>query len=87
MEMVQRVSDVSSVDFLEWIEGMDYKIFLLDRNICQCLIVNSLSEMFAEWGSLGRFENLLFFAARKNIPAGYCNYVTVTLKVTVTSQS
>jgi hypothetical protein len=65
MEMVQRVSDVSAVDFLEWMEGMNYKIFLPDRNTCQSVPVDSLATLFAEWGSLGRIEGLLLLPPEK----------------------
>jgi FkbM family methyltransferase len=65
MEMVQRVSDVAPADFLEWIVGMDYKIFILDRNTCQPVPVDSLSALFAEWSDLGRIEDLLFLPPEK----------------------
>lgn len=65
MEMIPRVSDVSPVDFLEWIVGMDYKIFLLDRNTCQPVPVDSLSTLFAEWSDLGRIEDMLFLPLEK----------------------
>jgi FkbM family methyltransferase len=65
MEMVQRVSGVVPLDFLGWIEGLDNKIFLLDRDTCQPIPVTSLETLFAEWGSLGRIEDLLFLPPEK----------------------
>ena len=65
MEMVQRVSEVTPAHFLNWITGMDYKIFLLDRDSCKPLPVESVALLFDSWGSLVRIEDLLFLPGEK----------------------
>lgn len=66
IEMVNRVSGVTPAYFLNWIAGMDYRIFLLDRNSCAVEPVDSISNLLEGWGSLGRIEDLLFLPREKS---------------------
>lgn len=54
MEMINRVSGVAPADFLHWIAGMDYRIFVLDRQSCETLPVDSITALLDRWGSPGR---------------------------------
>ena len=65
IEMVSRVSGVAPADFLNWIAGMDYKLFVLDRKSCAAAPVDSISAFFNGWGSPVRIEDLLFLPREK----------------------
>lgn len=66
MEMINRVSGVAPADFLNWIMGMDYRIFILDRVSCKEVPIDSISTLFDCWGSPVRIEDLLFLPREKN---------------------
>jgi FkbM family methyltransferase len=65
MEMVNRVSGVVPADFLNWISGKDYKLFVLDRGSNRACAVDSISALCDGWGSLARIEDLLFLPREK----------------------
>ncbi len=66
ISMVQSVSGGAPADFLNWIESMDYNIFVLDRDSLRPVPVDSISALFNCWGSLARIEDLLFLPREKN---------------------
>ena len=65
MEVSQRVSDVRALDFLNWIEGMDYSIFVLDRARCEAVPMESAASLLGDWGDPYRIEDLLFLPREK----------------------
>ncbi len=66
MEMINRVSGVEPVDFLNWIMGMDYRIFVIDRVSCEEVPIDSIPAFFDNWGSPVRIEDLLFLPREKD---------------------
>lgn len=65
MEMTNRVSGVEPLDFLNWIMGMDYRIFVIDRASCEVVRIDSIPTLFDNWGSPTRIEDLLFLPREK----------------------
>jgi len=66
LEMTTRVSGVSGAEYLEWIAGLQYDIFLLDRRSSQLIRVPSVSALLDTWESLIRIEDLLFLPREKS---------------------
>jgi FkbM family methyltransferase len=64
-EMTLRVSQVEPADFLGWIAGLDYRIFIIDRVTHTLIAVDSLPALFSGWGSHLRIEDLLFVPSEK----------------------
>lgn len=64
-EMTQRVSGVSPLDYLEWIRGMDYLVYLLDRVSCEIVPVDLRRDLVDDWGDHVRIEDLLFLPREK----------------------
>jgi len=65
MEMARRISEVDPAYFLGWVESMEYKVFVLDRNSCQACAIDSVAALCDGWGSLARIEDLLFMPREK----------------------
>ncbi len=63
--MINRVSGVEPVDFLNWIMDMDYRIFVIDRVSCEEVLIDSIPAFFDNWGSPVRIEDLLFLPREK----------------------
>lgn len=59
-EMTPRVSRVAPAHYLNWIAGMDYKLYILDKASCEPVAVDSISALLDGWGSSVRVEDLLF---------------------------
>ena len=65
MEMTERVSGVAPAAFLDWVERLGYRIFILDRVSCKAVGVDSISTLFENWGDPVRIEDLLFLPREK----------------------
>lgn len=65
IEMTTRVSGVSPADYLNWIDGMGYNIYVLDRRSSEAMPVISIIDLLAKWGSFTRIEDLLFLPQEK----------------------
>ena len=65
MEMTTRVSGVLPADYLNWMEGIGYKIYVLDQHSNEAVPVTSIMDLLAKWGSFTRIEDLLFLPQEK----------------------
>jgi len=70
IEMTERVSGISGVDFLTWMEKKDYNIFILDRDRCEAVEAKSASAFIDSWGNRSRIEDLLFVPSEKKELSG-----------------
>ena len=66
LEMTTRVSGVTGAHYLEWIAGLQYDIFLLDRLSSQLVSIPSVPALLDAWGSVIRIEDLLFLPREKS---------------------
>lgn len=60
MEMTARVSGISGPDFLRWLAGFGYQLFLLPRDGTPFREISDLDAFCADWGSPARIEDLAF---------------------------
>jgi FkbM family methyltransferase len=60
MEMLSRQSKIDGGDFLRWMKGIGYRLFLLGRNDAQRREVVDIDGLVADWGSPVRIEDLAF---------------------------
>jgi FkbM family methyltransferase len=65
LEMTRRVSGATGAQYLEWIAGLQYDIFLLDRNSALPVSIRSVPALLDAWGSDVRIEDLLFLPREK----------------------
>ena len=63
--MTQRVSGVSAETFFNWMLGMDYNIYMLDRSHGEIVSMNSVVDFFNRWGDVYRIEDFLFLPREK----------------------
>ena len=65
MAMTQRVSGVSAETFFNWMLGMEYNIYMLDRSHGEIVLMNSVGDFFNRWGDVYRIEDFLFLPREK----------------------
>jgi FkbM family methyltransferase len=64
LEMLPRQSEIKGPDFLRWMTGLGYRLFLLGRNDGRRHEVVDIDGLMADWGSLIRIEDFAFIPAR-----------------------
>lgn len=68
VEMTRRVSEVEPMDFLSWIAGLGYRIFVIDRTSHSPVPQRSVSELLGNWGHWSRIEDLLLMPEERQLP-------------------
>ena len=64
IEMIPRVSNMTTNDYLSMIKSLNYEIFLIDRSSHDLVPIDDINDFLANYGTLERIEDLAFIPAR-----------------------